>query len=434
MDETLKTPPAVHADSAADVLTGTTVGRFSISKRLGAGGMGQVYGAEDTTLKRHVAIKRMAPQANSSEADRKRLLKEAQRASALNHPNIGAMYDVVEHAGELWLVMEYIEGETLRHRLGRPISTEEFFSIAEQCCEGLQAAHEKGIIHGDIKPENIMLAPGNRVKILDFGVARRAWSSNPEDATKSMETMTASGGTPAYMAPEVLLQKPDDGRSDLFSLGLVFYEMLGGGQPFRTESLATTVAKIIHTNPPPLTNVPGPLAAVVTRALAKDPDVRYPTAGAMLEDLRRVEHGGKPRRAPSAAGVLQPYRALAAIVLVVLLLGAVLAVRPLRRAVRSAANASGAIPESDGLPETKILAVLPFSYSSSSSNSGSAGAAKIAALGEGLAESVAAKLGKLSNDRAFEVVPPGTLQDKESFVPGGRGAHVRRESGAGTHP
>jgi serine/threonine-protein kinase len=414
MDETLKTPPpAVNGDSTADVLTGTTVGRFSISKRLGAGGMGQVYGAEDTTLKRHVAIKRMAPQAKSTEADRKRLLKEAQRASALNHPNIGAMYDVVEHAGELWLVMEYIEGETLRHRLGRPISTEEFFSIAQQCCEGLQAAHEKGIIHGDIKPENIMLAPGNRVKILDFGVARRAWSSNPEDATKSMETMTASGGTPAYMAPEVLLQKPDDGRSDLFSLGLVFYEMLGGGQPFRTESLATTVAKIIHTNPAPLTNVPGPLAAVVTRALAKDPDVRYPTAGAMLEDLRRVEHGGKPRRSPSAAGVFHHYRALAAIVLVVLLLGAVLAVRPLRRALRSAANASGAIPESDGLPETKILAVLPFSYSSSSSNSGSGGDAKVAALGEGLAESVAEKLGKLSNDRAFEVVPPGTLREKK---------------------
>src|ERR1700691_2369709 len=121
MAEQIKTPPAAApADAAADPLAGTTVGRFAISKRLGAGGMGQVYGAEDTTLKRFVAVKRMAPQPNSTEADRKRLLKEAQRASALNHPSIGAMYDVVEHGGELWLVMEYVEGETLRHRLRQP--------------------------------------------------------------------------------------------------------------------------------------------------------------------------------------------------------------------------------------------------------------------------------------------------------------------------
>jgi len=224
MDDLVKTPPpATKPDPVADALTGTTVGRFVISRRLGSGGMGQVYGAEDTTLKRFVAIKRMSPQARPDDSDRKRLLKEAQRASALNHPNIGAIYDVVEHAGELWVVMEYIEGETLRRRLKQPVSREDFFFIAAQCCEGLQAAHEKGIIHGDIKPENIMLTAGNRVKILDFGVARRAWSASPDDATKSMETMTASGGTPAYMAPEVLLQKPDDGRSDLFSLGLVFY-------------------------------------------------------------------------------------------------------------------------------------------------------------------------------------------------------------------
>jgi eukaryotic-like serine/threonine-protein kinase len=406
MDETLKTPPpAVPVGNAADALTGTTVGRFAISRRLGAGGMGQVYGAEDTTLKRSVAIKRMAPQASSTEADRKRLLKEAQRASALNHPNIGAMYDVVEHAGELWLVMEYIEGETLRHRLAKPISSEEFFSIATQCCEGLQAAHEKGIIHGDIKPENIMLTPGNRVKILDFGVARRAWSSDPDIATKSMETMTASGGTPAYMAPEVLLQQPDDGRSDLFSIGLVFYEMLGGDQPFRTESLATTVAKIIHTTPAPLKNVPEPLGAVITRALAKNPDVRYPTAAALLEDLRRVEQGGKPRQAPGTASVFHQYRALAAVLGAVVLIAALFLTRPVRHWLRSAAPGAVATAKPNGLPDTEILAVLPFSSPNAN--------AKISALGEGLAESVAAKLGKLTNDRAFEVVAPGTLQEKK---------------------
>jgi tetratricopeptide (TPR) repeat protein/predicted Ser/Thr protein kinase len=416
MKDDIKTPPpAVPADAAADALTGATVGRFVISRRLGAGGMGQVYGAQDTTLKRSVAIKRMAPQANSTEADRKRLLKEAQRASALNHPNIGAMYDVVEHAGELWLVMEYVEGETLRKRLKQPVSTEEFFAIASQCCEGLQAAHEKGIIHGDIKPENIMLTPGNRVKILDFGVARRAWNSNPDDATKSMETMTVSGGTPAYMAPEVLLQRPDDGRSDIFSIGLVFYEMLGGEQPFQSSSLATTVAKIVHEEPAPLKDVPSPLAGVISRAIAKNPEARYPDAAALLEDLRRVEHGGKPKRVASAPGGLHQYRALAALGIAVVVIAALLAYRPMLRFFSSAnrsANSATSQLQPDGLPQTKILAVLPFTAGGGNAD-GKQNDPKLVALGEGLVESVAAKLGKLSEDRAFEVVPPGTLQDKK---------------------
>jgi tetratricopeptide (TPR) repeat protein/TolB-like protein/predicted Ser/Thr protein kinase len=404
-DEVKTPPPAVPADAAADALTGTTVGRFAITKRLGAGGMGQVYGAEDTTLKRFVAIKRMSPHAKSSEADRKRLLKEAQRSSALNHPNIGSLYDVVEHGGELWLVMEYVEGETLRDRLQQPISREEFFAIATQCCEGLQAAHEKGIIHGDIKPENIMLAPGNRVKILDFGVARRAWNSNPNEVTKSLETMTASGGTPAYMAPEVLLQRPDDGRSDLFSIGLVFYEMLGGEQPFKTNSLATTIARIVHVDPAPLKDVPGPLARVVSRAMAKDPNARYASAAALLEDLRRVEHGGRPKRTQYSAGGFHQNRVLATLAIVVVLGAMLLAYRPLRRLLsRTVANNPPSQTQAGGLPQTKILAVLPFAAAD--------GNAKLTALGEGLVENLAAKLSKLTEDRAFEVVPIRNLQDK----------------------
>jgi tetratricopeptide (TPR) repeat protein/predicted Ser/Thr protein kinase len=406
MADQIKTrPAAARVAPAADALTGTTVGRFVISERLGAGGMGQVYGAEDTTLKRFVAIKRMSPRARSTKADRKRLLKEAQRASALNHPNLGSIFDVVEHAGELWVVMEYIEGETLRHRLKQPISTDEFFAIAAQCCEGLQAAHEKGIIHGDIKPENIMLTPGNRVKILDFGVARRAWSSSPSADTKSMETMTPAGGTPAYMAPEVLLQKRDDGRSDIFSLGLVFYEMLGGGQPFQSDSLATTVARIVHDDPPSLKNVPGPLAAVISRTLAKDPDARYPNVAVLLDDLLRVQQGGKPKRDPSAAGNLRRYRGLAALA-IVLIVVALLASPPARRWLRFSTAGTAASPSQPiGLPQTKILAVLPFTAVD--------GNPKLTALGEGLVESLASKLGKLTEDRAFEVVPARNLQDKK---------------------
>jgi len=400
MPDEIKTPPV-----AVDTLTGTLVGRFVVGRRIGAGGMGQVFIAEDPTLKRQVAIKRASSRSQSDSADRKRFLKEAQRASALNHTNVGGVYDVVEHAGELWLVMEYVEGETLRHRLKQPISSEEFFTIAAQCCEGLQAAHEKGIIHGDIKPENIMITPGSRVKILDFGVARRAIRpANPDDATKSMETMTASGGTPAYMAPEVLLQKPDDGRSDIFSLGLVFYEMLGGEQPFHSDSLATTVARIVHEEPPSLKNVPGPLARVVKRMIEKKPEARYLDAAAVLADLRRVEGGRKPRGVVSAPSAFHQYRALAAMAIVLIFLGGFFGYRLLHRAFSTANNAASA-GQSGGLPQTKILAVLPFVAPPNADP-------KLTALGEGLVESLGAKLGGLSNDRAFEVISPRSLQEK----------------------
>jgi serine/threonine protein kinase/tetratricopeptide (TPR) repeat protein len=419
MADQIKTPPAAApADPAADALTGTTVGRFVISKRLGAGGMGQVYGAEDTTLKRFVAIKRMSPHANSTEADRKRLLKEAQRSSALNHPNVGSVYDVIEHAGELWVVMEYIEGETLRHRLNQSISTDEFFAIAAQCCEGLQAAHEKGIIHGDIKPENIMITPGNRVKILDFGVARRAWSSNPNDATKSMETMTASGGTAAYMAPEVLLQQPDDGRSDIFSLGLVFYEMLGGAQPFQTASLATTIARIVHVEPPPLKNVSAPLARVVSRAMAKNPDARYPDAAALLDDLRRVQQGGKLQRAPSPDGSLPRYRALAALMAVLLLVTAgFLFLNRSRHPLASSASPSANAPAGE---QPTTLVVLPFEAISDD--------AQLTAFGNGLVDTLTAKLAQLSANHPLQVVSAGEIRLKNVNSL----AQARQEFGADT--
>ncbi|MFI5113925.1 MAG: protein kinase [Terriglobales bacterium] len=396
----------------AEDFTGITVGRFVVRRRLGAGGMGQVYGAEDPTLKRFVALKRAVSKSQSALANPKRFLKEAQRASALNHPNIGAMYDVVEQGGELWLVMEYIEGETLRHRLKTPISRDEFFAIATQCCEGLQAAHEKGIIHGDIKPENIMLTPDRRVKILDFGVARRAWRAVPDDATRSIETMAVAGGTPAYMAPEVLLQKPDDGRSDLFSLGLVFYEMLGGEQPFHSDSLATTVARIVHEEPPELKNVPEPLTGIIMRMLAKNPEDRYPSAEAVLADLRKVQQGGRPLRPSGMSARLRQRRITAALVVSAAIVAVLVSLPSARRLYRSSLARIGATKDgatagvtTPGLPQTKILAILPFAAVN--------GNPKLTALGQGLVESVAAKLGKLTEDRPFEVVPARNLQDKK---------------------
>src|SRR6266446_5793642 len=190
----------------ATTLTVTVADRFVILKLLGAGGMGQVYQAQDTKLKRIVAIKRMAPRLQQDERDRRRFLREAQQASALNHPNVAGIYDVIEENGEVLIIMEYVEGTPLRTMMQghKAFGTDEFFKLATQGLEGLNAAHDKGILHGDIKPENIMLTPEGRVKVLDFGVARR-FSLGNNEATLTVETLTGSiSGTPAYMAPEIL--------------------------------------------------------------------------------------------------------------------------------------------------------------------------------------------------------------------------------------
>ena len=201
-------------------LSGTIAERFVILNFLGAGGMGEVYQAQDTKLKRVVAIKRMSPRLQQDEGDRRKFLREAQQASALNHPNVAGIYDVIEQGGEILLIMEYVQGTPLRSKLHSAFRIDEFFELAIQVLEGLNAAHEKGILHSDIKPENIMLTPTGNAKILDFGVARRFSLGGNEAVT--VETVTGNiSGTPAYMAPEILLQLPYDGRADLFSMGLV---------------------------------------------------------------------------------------------------------------------------------------------------------------------------------------------------------------------
>ncbi len=401
MPDEIKTPPVV-----ADALIGTLVGRFIIRRPLGTGGMGQVYLADDPTLKRFVALKRATSGTQSDSRDRKKFLKEAQRASALNHPNVGSMYDVVEHKGELWLVMEYIEGETLRNRLKRgPIPREEFFTIAAQCCEGLQAARERGIIHGDIKPENIMLAPGNRVKILDFGVARRTYTG-PDEITRSMGTMASSGGTPAYMAPEALLQRPDDGRSDIFSIGVVFYEMLGGEQPFQTQSIATTIARIVHVDPPLLKDVPKPLANVIARSMAKDPDRRYPTAAALLDDLRRVESGGKPALSFSTrTSFFRSHRLLIAVAIFVVIFASLMAYPPVRRMYFPPSGGSRAPSQAQpGAEQATTLIVLPFEPVADD--------AKLTAFGDGLVDTLTAKLAQLGGNHPLQVVSAGEIRLK----------------------
>ena len=293
----VKTPPAQFD------LTGKTVGRFVIEARLGAGGMGEVYRAVDSRLKRTVAIKRMSWRAGLTPEDHALFLREGQRASALQHPNIASIYDVFEENGEVLLVMEYVEGSTLRQAIGKPMPPEQFFDIAIQCASALVAAHEKGILHGDIKPENIMLDASGQVKLLDFGVARRLPGEDP--SAETLTTVWAPGhvsGTPSYMAPEVLKGGVPDARADVFALGIVFYEMLAGRHPFRGANVTVTTAHILDEREAAnldrsALKVSPPVAAVVARALFKNPAERYPSARELRKDLETVRQGGRPAKA-----------------------------------------------------------------------------------------------------------------------------------------
>lgn len=284
-------------------LTGSTVGRFAIRSRLGAGGMGEVYYAEDTILRRTVALKRVARRVCTDPEARHRILREAQRASSLASEHIASIHDVIEEDGEIFVVMEHVKGDTLRARLQRPIPLEEFFQVATQCAQALMAAHEHGIVHCDIKPENIMLTPEGQVKILDFGLAKHL---PPSDQSSTLDSSGNLAGTPAYMAPEVLLEKLPDARTDLFSLGIVLYEMLTRKNPFNRGGFMATSESTLHETPASIhslnANVPEALEAIVMKAMAKEPAQRYGSARELLEDLHQVEGGGLPNNVTSFRG------------------------------------------------------------------------------------------------------------------------------------
>jgi len=286
-------------------LTGRVVGRFRICGRLGSGGMGEVYLAEDTGLKRRVALKRIAPTLRVNAKSRQRLWKEAELASRLNNPHIAAVYDVIEEGDEIFVVMEYVEGETLRHRLARSLRIDEFLSIATQCSVALAAAHQAGLLHRDIKPENIMLTASGEVKALDFGVARALPGPDSPTATGTGE-VTGFSGTVPYMAPEILAEKPADARADVFSLGVVFYEALAGRNPFRRAGFLEICEAILHEEPAPLQEqnpeVPAELERIICKMLAKNPEERYATSADLHVDLEAVRRG----MAPVARQILKP--------------------------------------------------------------------------------------------------------------------------------
>ena len=359
-----------------------------------------MYLADDTGLKRQVALKRISPALRADAESRQRLWKEAEWASRLNDPHIAAVYDVIDDGGEVFVVMEYVEGETLRHRIGRPLSIAEFLSIATQCAAALTAAHKAGLLHRDIKPENIMLTRDGQVKALDFGVARELPGSDHATTRHTFESARFAGTLP-YMAPEILEEKEGDGRADIFSLGVVFYESLSGKNPFRRAGFLDTCNAILHQDPPRLSrqnsDVPEGIEKIVSKMLAKNREARYATAADLDVDLRLLSRSPQLQHAPSPQ-VPKKFLVLVTAAVLVAALG-LLARNP---RVQQRARILLGITH---VPRQKLLAILPFRALE--------GDVETASFTDGLTATLTTKLTQLTDNHSLGVISASEIQAKQ---------------------
>lgn len=384
------------------------VSHYRILGPLGSGGMGVVYRAEDTTLHRTVALKFISEQSASDPNLYERLRREAQTASALNHPNICTIYEVGEDAGEVFISMEYVEGRTLAEVIQQgPLPINTVLRYSRQVASALAHAHDRGVLHGDLKPHNIIVTSEGDAKILDFGLARR---TNPEFDRQTCETLSTEskpggGGTLLYMAPEQIEGRPTSARTDIWSFGVVLYEMLARTRPFQAENPYQLCNSILRDSPPPLPpHLPAGLDAIVCRCLEKEPARRYQRASearAALEALvpSRVESISEPpaRMSPRRRAIV------AGLGLLILIVAGFLAFRAYRISQQSAAGRE---------PSRVLLGVLPPVSSGGSSD---------AAFEAGLADTLNSRLGELSTHHAFAVIPMNsTLEGRVTTVDAAR--------------
>lgn len=387
----------------SDDITGTSIGHIHVIEAVGRGGMGEVYRGHNTRTNMAVAIKRVASNLRSDLASRRRIIQEARAiAPFLKHPHIVGITDVVESGQELFLIMEWIDGPNLRRQLEDGVTADECVKIITDCAEALSAAHERGIIHRDIKPENIMLTADGTVRVCDFGLAATVVSPGQEGAVDGNASTAAfvEGGTPGYSAPETVLRGEFGPHTDIFALGIVFYELLTGVHPYRSDTLGATYDRILHHDPdPPSRRNPRIKPAVeniVLKMLAKTSDRRYRTAAELLADLRATV--SPPSDRPL-------YLATLGVLLVLSVYVALDPPDPIRRLLRTP------------LPAEINLAVLPFGVANASEDS---------ALADGLTEALTANLSKLHGQPNFQVAPSAEVRTRSVDTP----AEARQEFGS----